>query len=662
MRYQTKTLKYSFLGIALSAALSTIAVGLALREWRAEDAKDAADFKSVIETVSRAISSKIELRLAGLSALRSGLIDGSIAPGARFATAAALVDKSTDGYLAINLIDAQRRIIQVWPEDANRNALGRVVGQTSAVVALLDDAIAADAPRATNVVDLFQGGQGIAVYFPIRRDGRFEGFLNAVIRLGDLDADLLSIVPTGYRLHIADRDAPHAHNVTRTAGRYLVSFDQRVLNQTLHIDIDLARDPRRANERVQVLSWQIALSAAVGLTLSGYLIWTRKSRAEEALLASVLKSSPIAFVSVDRRGKIIKFNPAAEAMFGYASARMLDQSIEVLVPKDSRTKHADLVTKFFRSPVEHQYMGDWRWIEAIRADGSRFHISVLLTKAVIDGDQITTAMLTDMTGEQARQRELLRLVEERAIAAERAESASKAKTMFLASMSHELRTPLNAIIGFSDVMNQEIFGPIQPPKYREYLHDIHDSAQGLLALINDILDYSKMEAGALSLSIISFDIDDIIDHSIRTATGIAVDKGLTLNFDGDARLPLATGDPRATRQVLLNLMSNAVKFSPKGGSISIRRSLDGARKEIVVEIADHGPGIPKKDLADLGKPFFQTRQNSFVASEGTGLGLAICFGLMRAMGGRVEILSEVGRGTKARAIFKAAEDVPTANG
>lgn len=662
MRYQTKTLKYSFLGIALSAALSTIAVGLALREWRAEDAKDAADFKSVVETVSRAISSKIELRLAGLSALQSGLIDGSIAPGARFATAAALVDKSTDGYLAINLIDAQRRIIQVWPEDANRNALGRVVGQTSAVVALLDDAIAADAPRATNVVDLFQGGQGIAVYFPIRRDGRFEGFLNAVIRLGDLDADLLSIVPTGYRLRIADRDAPHAHNVTRTAGRYLVSFDQRVLNQTLHIDIDLARDPRRANERVQVLSWQIALSAAVGLTLSGYLIWTRKSRAEEALLASVLKSSPIAFVSVDRRGKIIKFNPAAEAMFGYASARMLDQSIEVLVPKDSRTKHADLVTKFFRSPVEHQYMGDWRWIEAIRADGSRFHISVLLTKAVIDGDQITTAMLTDMTGEQARQRELLRLVEERAIAAERAESASKAKTMFLASMSHELRTPLNAIIGFSDVMNQEIFGPIQPPKYREYLHDIHDSAQGLLALINDILDYSKMEAGALSLSIISFDIDDIIDHSIRTATGIAVDKGLTLNFDGDARLPLATGDPRATRQVLLNLMSNAVKFSPKGGSISIRRSLDGARKEIVVEIADHGPGIPKKDLADLGKPFFQTRQNSFVASEGTGLGLAICFGLMRAMGGRVEILSEVGRGTKARAIFKAAEDVPTANG
>lgn len=664
MRYQTKTLKYSFLGIALSAALSTIAVGLALREWRAEDTKDAAAFRSVAETVSRAISGNVTARLGGLSALQSGLIDGSIVPGPAFAAAAALVDKSTRGYLAINLIDAQRRIVQVWPEETNRSALGRVVGQTSAVVALLDDAIAAVAPRATNVVDLFQGGQGIAVYFPIRRDGRFEGFLNAVFRLGDLDADLLAIVPAGFRLQIADpaRGTRHSHSVDRTVDRFFVSFDQRVLNQTLHIDIDLPRDPRRANERVQVLSWQIALSAAVGLTLSGYLIWTRKSRAEEALLASVLKSSPIAFVSVDRRGKIIKFNPAAEAMFGYSSARMLDQSIEVLVPKDSRTKHADLVTKFFRSPVEHQYMGDWRWIEAIRADGSRFHISVLLTKAVIDGDQITTAMLTDMTGEQARQRELLRLVEERAIAAERAESASKAKTMFLASMSHELRTPLNAIIGFSEVMNQEVFGPIQPPKYREYLHDIHDSAQGLLALINDILDYSKMEAGALSLSITSFDIDDIIDHSIRTATGIAVDKGLTLNFDGDTRLPLATGDPRATRQVLLNLMSNAVKFSPKGGTISIRRSLDGARKEVVVEIADHGPGIPKKDLADLGKPFFQTRQNSFVASEGTGLGLAICFGLMRAMGGRVEILSEVGRGTKARAIFKAAEDVPTANG
>jgi PAS domain S-box-containing protein len=657
VRFQTRTLKYSFFGIALSAVLSAVALGVALRDWRSEDAKDLEAFRSVAETVSRAISVKIDLRLSGLSALQGSLIDGSVGASTPFAVAATLVNKSAGGYLALNLIDSERRIVQVWPEDANRAVLGRTVGQSPAIVELLDEAIAKDEPRATGIVDLFQGGKGIAAYFPLQSNDRFTGFLNAVFRLGDLDADLLSTVPTGFQLHIASVAAApnHTHVPALIGDRYFISFDQRVLNQVLHINIDSPKDPHEINNRILAISWQIALCALIGLTLSGYLIWTRKSRAEEALLASVLKSSPIAFVSVDRQGKIVKFNPAAEAMFGYASAQMLSQPIEVLVPVNNRTKHANHVAEFFRSPVEHQYMGDWRWIEAVHANGSRFHISVLLTKAIVDGDQITTAMLTDMTGEQTRQRELLKLVEERAAAAERAESASKSKTMFLASMSHELRTPLNAIIGFSDLMNQEIFGPIQPPKYQEYLHDIHDSAQGLLALINDILDYSKMEAGALNFSNDLFDITDVLDQSVRTAAGIAMEKGLFLKFEPVKKLPNALGDPRATRQVLLNLMSNAVKFSPKGGTIRIRTSFDTSKKEIVVEIQDDGPGISKKDIPNLGKPFYQARDNSYIASEGTGLGLAICFGLMRSMDGRIEFDSDRGHGTIARAVFKAAD-------
>jgi PAS domain S-box-containing protein len=656
VRFQTRTLKYSFFGIALSAVLSAAALGVALRDWRSEDAKDLEAFRSVAETVSRAISVKIDSRLSGLSALQDSLIDGSVGSNTPFAVAATLVNKSAGGYLALNLIDSERRIVQVWPEDANRAVLGRTVGQSPAIVELLEEAIAKDEPRATGVVDLFQGGKGIAAYFPLRSNDRFTGFLNAVFRLGDLDADLLSTVPTGFQLHIAAVAAApnHTHVPALIGDRYFISFDQRVLNQVLHINIDLPKDPHRINNRILAISWQIALCMLTGLTLSGYLIWTRKSRAEEALLASVLKSSPIAFVSVDRQGKIVKFNPAAESMFGYASAQMLNQSIDVLVPENSRRKHADHVAEFFHSPVEHQYMGDWRWIEAVRSNGSRFHISVLLTKAVIDGDQITTAMLTDMTGEQTRQRELLKLVEERAAAAERAESASKAKTMFLASMSHELRTPLNAIIGFSDLMNQETFGPIRPPKYQEYLHDIHDSAQGLLAVINDILDYSKMEAGALSSSNDPFDIAEAIDQSIRTATGIAMEKSLILKFEPGAILPNALGDPQATRRVLLNLMSNAIKFSPKGGTIRIRASFDVPKSEIVVEIQDDGPGISKNDISKLGKPFYQARDNSYIASEGTGLGLAICFGLMRSMEGRIELESELGNGTTARAVFKAA--------
>lgn len=656
MLHRNKSLKYLFIGISLGAILSAFALVLSFRDWSLEDARRSEIVQVSAETVSRAIVAKIDSRLNGLSAFQQALSSTDIGSNELFAATAALVDKTSGGYLALNLIDPHRRIVQVWPEEPNRMALGRIVGQSPDVVGLLDDAIANNEPKATGLVDLFQGGQGIAVYYPIQRNGRFAGFLNAVFRIGDLDADLLAIVPTRFRLQITvGAIESNQINIPAPAGESLaVSINRPILNQSLQIAVEFPSNSNQINNRKLSILWQVALCTLTGLMLSSYLILTRKSRAEEALLASVLKSSPIAFVSVNDHGQIIKFNPAAESMFGYSSAQMLGRSIELLVPQVSRLKHSGLVKQFFRSSAKHQYMGDWRWIEAVRSDATSFHISVLLTKAVVDGDQITTAMMTDMTGEQTRQRELLKLVEDRAAAAERAESANKAKTIFLASMSHELRTPLNAIIGFSEIINHEVFGPIQPPKYREYLHDIHNSAQGLLAVINDILDYSKIEAGAVNLDIAPFDIAQILDQSVRTATGIAKEKNLLIKFEPSKNLPSALGDPRATRQVFLNLISNAVKFSPKGGSIVIRTLVDVDKNEIAVEIQDDGPGISHKDISNLGTPFYQARQNIYHASEGTGLGLAICIGLMKSMNSKLQIDSDLGRGTTARAIFKVA--------
>ncbi len=657
MTFSRTTTKYAFAGFIVSAVLSTFASLMAMREWQNETARNIDSFHSIAQTVARSVGSKVALRLRGLSVLHDAIRNGSVAIGGSFETAAALVDGSSGGYLAVNWIDAERRIVQVWPEAPNRDALGRIVGQSPAVMALLEDAARSDAPRATGVVDLFQGGQGVAVYYPIRRGGAFDGYLNAVFRLGDLDADLLAIVPDGLTLHFADPGHPavHPQTVMQTAEGYLLSFHQRLLNQTFHIDVALARSEGRTSDRYLYLGWEIFLCGLIGLTLSVYLIWSRRARAEEALLASILRSSPIAFVCVDRSGAIVKFNPAAEAMFGLKSSEMISRSIETLVPKEGRAKHKELVADFLRSDVEHKFMGDWRKIVAVRADGSQFPVSILLTKAVVDGDSITTAMLTDMTDEQNRQRDLMRLVTDRADAAQRAETANRAKSMFLASMSHELRTPLNAIIGFSDLINREIFGRIEPPKYRAYLKDIHESAQGLLALINDILDYSKMEDGERNLVRDPFEIDGIVEPAIRTVAGIAGDRNIAILFDRGDASPIALGDARATRQVLLNLLSNAIKFSPNGATVTVRSGVDEARRETFVEVKDNGPGISQKDLANLGKPFYQARDNSFVAVQGTGLGLAICFGLMRSMGCRIDIQSVVGHGTTARAIFEAPE-------
>jgi len=648
--------KYILVGICVSAVLSVLAGAIAWRDWQLEYTREQATFRSVAAAMSRAVGVKISARLGGLAVLHEALTNGSVTQGGSFAAAADGINANSGGYLAINLIDAERRIIQVWPEAPNRDALGRTVGQTPAVVALLDEATQENQPRATGIVDLFQGGQGVAVYFPIRRNGRFEGFLNAVFRLGDLDHELLAIAPSGLSLRFAGADHPsgHALDVRSVDGGFLMSFHQPLLNQVFHIDVTLGGDPAHSAEHLLYLGWQIFLCVMLGLTFSGYLIWSRRSRAEEALLASILRSSPIAFVCVDRSGTIVKFNPAAEQMFGFKPADVISKSIETLVPAMSRVKHKGLVADFFRSPVEHKYMGDWRDIVAVRADGSQFHVSVLLTKSIVGGDPITTAMLTDMTGEQNRQRDLLRLVNERAIAADKAEAANRAKSMFLASMSHELRTPLNAIIGFSDLINRELFGRIEPPKYREYLHDIHDSAQGLLTLINDILDFSKMEAGVQKLGSEPFDMDSVIEPAIRTTTGIATDKGVTIRFDRHAHPPIAHGDPRATRQVILNLLSNAIKFSPHGATVIVRSVADAAKSETIVEVEDRGPGISPRDLENLGRPFYQAQENSFIATQGTGLGLAICFSLMRSMHGRIEIDSELGRGTIVRAVFKTA--------
>ncbi len=649
--------KYILVGFCVSAILSVLATVIALRDWAVEYRKEVEAFRSLAETMSRAVDIKIAARLGGVSALRDALVDRTIDPGASFSAAAGLVQASAGGFLAINLVDADRRIVQVWPEESNRDALGRVIGQTQATIDLLDQAMNENRAMATGIVDLFQGGQGVAVYFPIRRDGAFAGFLNAVFRLGDLDADLAAIVPAGVKLYFAGAGHPSDHSAdVRDAGLNLtMSFHQRLLNQVFHIDVELAGDPTHSTEHLLALGWQIFLCVMVGLSFAGYLIWARRSRGDEALLASILRSSPIAFVSVDNGGKIVRFNPAAEAMFGFRSAQVLSQSIGMLVPRLSRTKHDKLVADFFRSNVEHKYMGDWRDIVAVRADGSQFHVSVLLTKSVVGGDPITTAMLTDMTGEQIRQRDLMRLVNERAIAADKAEAANRAKSMFLASMSHELRTPLNAIIGFSDLINRELFGRIEPPKYREYLHDIHDSAQGLLALINDILDFSKMEAGVQTLNDEAFDVGSVIEPAIRTAAGIANDKSVAIRFERQEPPTLARGDPRATRQVILNLLSNAIKFSPRGAEIFVRSGADAARNEVFVEVEDRGHGIAPRDLENLGKPFYQAQENSFIATQGTGLGLAICFGLMRSMNGRIAIDSALGRGTTVRAVFKAPE-------
>jgi two-component system cell cycle sensor histidine kinase PleC len=220
-------------------------------------------------------------------------------------------------------------------------------------------------------------------------------------------------------------------------------------------------------------------------------------------------------------------------------------------------------------------------------------------------------------------------------------------------MSHELRTPLNAIMGFSEVMKDEVLGPIAHPTYRDYAANILDSGRHLLTLINQILDLSRIEAGRYDLNEEPLTLADIVDDCQRLLQLKADSKSLVLKTDIEAGLPCVRADERAVRQICLNLLSNAIKFTPSGGTVTIllHQTPDGGQ---TLAVRDTGPGIPRHELTKVLQPFGQGTLAQQTAEGGTGLGLPIVQNLIELHGGTLELLSEVRRGTEARVTFPAA--------
>jgi signal transduction histidine kinase len=253
-----------------------------------------------------------------------------------------------------------------------------------------------------------------------------------------------------------------------------------------------------------------------------------------------------------------------------------------------------------------------------------------------DGGLIATYL--DVTERKRVEADLRRAKEE-------AELASRTKTEFLANMSHELRTPLNAVIGFADIMRNEIFGPLGDSRYIEYATDIRDSGQHLLNLINDLLDVSKIEFGKIELAEEPVDLTGIIDSCMRLMRDRADQASLELTAVTPPDLPPLRGDSRRLKQILLNLMSNAVKFTPAGGKVTVRASIESG--DIKIAVSDTGIGIAPHDLAKALQPFGQIDSRMNRKYQGTGLGLPLTKSMIELHGGRLQLDSTVGHGTTA---------------
>ena len=232
----------------------------------------------------------------------------------------------------------------------------------------------------------------------------------------------------------------------------------------------------------------------------------------------------------------------------------------------------------------------------------------------------------------------------------RAEEANRAKSHFLANMSHELRTPLNAIIGFSEVMSSEIFGKHTIPTYKEYAHDINRSGQHLLGLINDVLDLSRIEAGRFQITEEEVDIVQVAEDCRRIVEirAQAQRVGIVTNFD--ASLPVVYGDARALRQTWINLLTNAVKFSPPDTYVHLFARLE-ENGEMRFGVHDNGPGIAESEIDKVLQAFTQGASGLAQPGKGSGLGLSIVKGLLAVHGGRFELKSELGKGTQAECVL-----------
>jgi PAS domain S-box-containing protein len=439
-------------------------------------------------------------------------------------------------------------------------------------------------------------------------------------------------------------------------------FNPDVLRSKVAVFVDL----HLKNERLKEQEQQLRESEVRALELQHRAQLT----ASEARLAEIVGSALEAIITFDEERRINLFNAAAARIFGISREEAIGRSVDELLAEELRGERLETLCtgalERIRSPAdvdgplpqEHSLVG-------IRADGERFPLEASISCLDLEDERVYTVIGRDVS-ERKRDEEELRSQAEhlartsRELASLNAqlqarqgelEEAMASRSRFYASMSHELRTPINAILGYSSLLLDDIYGPLNEEQARG-IQRAHNAARHLLELVNDVLDLSKIEAGKVDLEIQPTPFPALVEDLFVTVRPLADEHGSRLSLRADDEVTVVT-DPRRVRQIVLNLLSNAIKFG-EGHPIEVR-CVAGEDGGVVVEVEDRGPGIEPPDLERIFDEFVQLSGPDH--HHGTGLGLAISRRLARLLGGSLTVDSSVGEGSVFRLRLPARMDV-----
>ncbi len=363
---------------------------------------------------------------------------------------------------------------------------------------------------------------------------------------------------------------------------------------------------------------------------------------ENQELKAILDTATDGVLVLDRAGRVLSTNRSAQALFGYEAADLIELSLGDLLAPESRRPVLEHLDRLARNGGPESFDAGREAIGRVRQGGL---VPLYITMGRIeDGDKLC-AVLRDITTWKRSEEELINARRE-------AEKASTAKSEFLAKISHEIRTPLNAIIGFSEVMVQERFGPIGNERYAQYLKDINASGGHLVSLINDLLDLSKIEAGKLDLTFVSVNLNDLVQQCVAILQHEANRERVIIRTSLPPRLPPIVADVRSVRQIVLNLLSNSIKFTGPGGQVIVSTALTDDQ-EVALRVRDTGAGMSEKELETALEPFRQIATATRRGASGTGLGLPITKALAEANHAHFRISSRRDEGTLVEVAFPA---------